>query len=153
MIHLQLPTTITFGGRGGACDCPLTYSHHLLLQSFLVVGVGLVIPPSNTHTILYYNHFWWWGGDCNSPSVTHTTLYYNHFWWWVWGLRFPFNCPHHTLLQSLLVVGVGLVISLQLPTPHSTTITSGGGCVACDSQPVSHTTLYCNHFLWWGWGF
>ena len=52
-----------------------------------------------------------------------------------------------------------LVIPLQLPTPHSTTINSGGGNGAinaggggwaCDSPSVTHTTLYYNQFWWSG---
>ena len=91
------------------------------------------------------------GWACDSLSAAHTTLYYNHFWWWVSGSRFPFSYPHNILLQSILVVGVRLVIPLQLPTPHSTTIDSGCGNGACDSPSVTHTTFYYNQFWLWKW--
>ena len=152
MIPLQLPTphstTINSGCGNGACDSP-SVTHTTLYYNQFWWWVGACNSLSVTHTTSYYNQFWWWGlvhvipcqlptpqstkinsgggcGDRDSPSVIHTTLYYNHFWLWGLGLRFPFSYPHHTLLQSILVVEMWLVIPLQLPTPHSTTINSGG---------------------------
>ena len=56
------------------------------------------------------------------------------------------------LKYLLFSVRVGLVLPFQLPTPHSTTITSGGQVGACDSTSVTHTTLYYNHYWWCVWG-
>ena len=133
VIPLQLPishsNTITYGGVGCARD-------------------PLQLPTPYFTTITSGGG----GGACDPPEVTHTTFYYNHFWWLGWGLRFPFSYPHHTLLQSLLVMGMGLVIYLQLPTPHSTTITSVGGVGAFDCRSITQTTFYYNHCWLWGWG-
>ena len=75
-----------------------------------------------------------------------------HGWQFTFFSELKKEAAHSILFQSLLVVVVGLVIHLQLPTPHSTTSTSAGGGWACDFPAVTHTTLYYNHFCWWGLG-
>ena len=135
---------------GWGLQFTFSYPHHTLLQSLLVVGVGLAIPlqlPTPHSTTITSGGG---TGACDSPSVTHTTLYYNHFWWVGWGLGFHLSYPHYDRLRLLLLVGVRLEIPIQLPTQHSTTMTSGGRGGACDSPSVTHTTLYYNHFWWVG---
>ena len=137
VIPLQLPTphctTITSGGGGGACDFLQLHTPHATTITS-GGGVGVRDSPSATHTTLSTTiTSGGGGGACDSPSVTQATLWDNHFLWSWWGLCFPFRYPRHILLP-FLALDVGLVIHLQLPTPHSTTITSGGCGWACDSS-------------------